>query len=81
MRKNLPIYPTNAVFVVHDTQRIDVMKSIIIGSEDTPYAHGVYLFDIFFDDNYPIYPPKVTLMTTGQGCVRFSKIIAIFLFI
>ena len=65
MRKSLPVYSTNAVFVVHDDSRVDIMKSIILGSEDTPYAFGVFLFDIFFEDNYPIYPPKVLLMTTG----------------
>jgi ubiquitin-protein ligase len=42
------------------------MKSIIIGAEATPYANGIFLYDIFFEDAYPIIPPKVNLMTNGN---------------
>jgi len=24
-----------------------------MGAKGTPYAHGAYLFDIFFNENYP----------------------------
>jgi baculoviral IAP repeat-containing protein 6 len=43
-----------------------------MGSNETPYAHGVFLFDIYCEDQYPNVPPKVNLMTTGQGSVRFN---------
>ena len=68
----LPLEFTNSIFVKYDEQRMDVMKALIFGAEGTPYANGGFLFDIFFDENYPLYPPKVTLMTTGGGKVRFN---------
>jgi ubiquitin-protein ligase len=48
------------------------MKAIITGASGTPYAHGVYEFDLYFNDNYPKDPPKMNLMTTGHGQVRFN---------
>ena len=45
---------------------------MISGPDDTPYSHGLYIFDIFFPDNYPSAPPLVNLQTTGKGSVRFN---------
>lgn len=63
---------SNAIFVAYDKERIDTMKAIIIGSEDSPYSNGVFLYDIFFDDTYPMQPPKISLMTTGKSTIRFN---------
>ena len=57
----MPIDHTNAIFVRCDTNRVDVMKALIMGAAGTPYAHGAFEFDIFFEDNYPNGPPKVNL--------------------
>ena len=38
----------------------------------SPYAGGVFAFDIYIPDNYPSEPPKVQLLTTGRGTVRFG---------
>ena len=38
---------------------MDFMKILITGSEGTPYAHGAYVFDCFFEQNYPMVPPKI----------------------
>lgn len=48
------------------------MQALIMGSNGTPYGHGAFLFDIYFDDNYPNGPPKVNLTTTGHGKIRFN---------
>ena len=48
------------------------MKAIIMGAVDTPYALGAFTFDMFMDQTYPSKPPKITLMTTGNGKVRFN---------
>jgi ubiquitin-protein ligase len=48
------------------------MKVCIMGSNGTPYGHGAYIFDVFFEDSYPDTPPKVNLSTTGSGQVRFN---------
>jgi len=68
----LPIEHTNSIFVRVDESRVDVMKALVMGAAGTPYAHGAYEFDVFFDDSYPNAPPKVNLTTTGAGKVRFN---------
>jgi len=37
------------------------MKALIMGASGTPYAHGAFEFDIYFEDTYPSGPPKVNL--------------------
>lgn len=72
LSKDLPCYPSNAAFIRVDKQRTDLMKIMIMGSEDTPYAHGAFEFDFFAGHSYPNQPPKMTLLTTGNGQVRFN---------
>jgi ubiquitin-protein ligase len=64
---SLPIEITNSIFIRVDDSRVDMMKCLIMGSVGTPYAHGAFEFDIFFEDNYPNAPPKVNLETTGSS--------------
>ena len=68
----LPIEHTNSIFVRVDESRVDVMKALVMGAAGTPYGHGAYEFDIYFDDAYPNAPPKVNLTTTGGAKVRFN---------
>ena len=68
----LPCESTNSIYVRVDKNNMDYMKVLIIGSEGTPYSNGAFLFDVFFDNQYPNLPPKVTLMTTGGGTTRFN---------
>lgn len=68
----LPIEHTNSIFVRCDTDRVDVMRCLVFGSADTPYAHGAYFFDVYMEDQYPKVPPKCQLVTTGNGQVRFN---------
>ena len=48
------------------------MKALVIGASETPYAHGAFLYDIYFGEDYPNNPPKVLITTTGGGKVRFN---------
>jgi ubiquitin-protein ligase len=68
----LPCELTNSIFVRCDSQRMDVVKAIIMGSENTPYSGGAFLFDIYIEDSYPNNPPKMNLSTTGAGKIRFN---------
>lgn len=68
----LPIDHTNSIFVRCDPDRVDVMQALVFGAKGTPYGHGGFLFDIYFDDNYPNGPMKCNLETTGSGKVRFN---------
>ena len=72
LAKNLPLNYTNSIFLKYDESRMDLMKSLIIGSDDTPYSNGVFIYDIFLDDTYPNSPPKMNLITTGNNTIRFN---------
>lgn len=50
MSNALPIEHTNSIFVRCDTERGDVMKCMIMGVSGTPYAHGAFVYDVFFED-------------------------------
>ena len=68
---HLPLALDNAVFVRYDESNLDFFRAMVIGAENTPYAHGCYIFDIFMSE-YPATPPKVNLITTGGDTVRFN---------
>jgi len=72
LSNSLPYEHTNAIFVRVDRERVDMMKAIITGASETPYAHGAFEYDIFLDNNYPNEPPKMNLTTTGSGAIRFN---------
>jgi ubiquitin-protein ligase len=50
MSNALPIEHTNSIFVRCDSERGDVMKCMIMGVSGTPYAHGAFIYDVFFED-------------------------------
>eukprot|EP00798_Chlamydomonas_sp_ICE-L_P026983 gene26984-8998_t len=47
-------------------------RALIIPSTDTPYSRGYFVFDIYLPPEYPNKPPKVQLLTTEGGRVRFN---------
>ncbi|PGG96393.1 hypothetical protein GX51_07847 [Blastomyces parvus] len=51
------------IFVQVGESRPDVMRCLIMGHPDTPYAYGLFDFDIFCDQNYPKRPPLVHCRT------------------
>eukprot|EP00659_Diplonema_papillatum_P011812 gene11812-18230_t len=69
---DLPLYPQASIFIRADETRMDVVKMILTGPEDSPYAYGMFLFDVYLPPSYPDVPPLVTLKTTGGGTVRFN---------
>ncbi|CAH0552135.1 unnamed protein product [Brassicogethes aeneus] len=72
LSNSLPLSFSSSVFVRYDTSRLDVMKVLIIGPSDTPYANGCYEFDVFFPPDYPASPMMINLETTGHHSVRFN---------
>jgi len=68
----LPLSPSGSIFVRWDSERINLLRAMITGPADTPYEHGCFIFDIFVPPHYPNVPPQVTLLTTGNGTVRFN---------
>lgn len=76
---SLPATRDSTVFVRIDEEQMDFMRVLITGPSaadfgrtSTPYACGCFAFDVFFPPSYPNVPPKVTLVTTGNGTVRFN---------
>lgn len=70
-QSSLPVEYGSSIFVRAVEGRLDLLRALIIGPEDTPYANGCFLFDIWLND-YPNKPPKVKFLTTGGGKVTFN---------
>ncbi|GAB1609836.1 baculoviral IAP repeat-containing protein 6-like isoform X2 [Argonauta hians] len=69
---SLPLSASSSVFVRCDEDRLDIMKVLITGPADTPYANGCFEFDVYFPQDYPVSPPFINLETTGNHSVRFN---------
>nr|XP_039254574.1 baculoviral IAP repeat-containing protein 6-like [Styela clava] len=72
LSNSLPLSHSSTVFVRCDEERLDVMKVLITGPSETPYANGCFEFDVFFPSDYNNSPPLVNLQTTGNHSVRFN---------
>lgn len=48
------------------------LHALLTGPFDTPYEGGFFYFLIRCPPDYPIRAPRVRLMTTGNGTVRFN---------
>mmetsp|Transcript_19513 Transcript_19513/g.39525 ORF Transcript_19513/g.39525 Transcript_19513/m.39525 type:complete len:309 (+) Transcript_19513:902-1828(+) len=49
-----------------------MLRVLITGPDETPYANGCFLFDVNLPASYPQVPPKVQYLTTGGGRIRFN---------
>ena len=68
-KTQLPVDYASSILVRASSEQLYLVRACIIGPEGTPYANGVFFFDIFLD-NYPQEPPKVKFLTTGDGKYR-----------
>lgn len=71
LRTSLPVEYGSSVFVRVMEERLDLLRVVVVGPEDTPYANGCFLFDVQLRD-YPNQPPLLKFLTTGNGTVRFN---------
>lgn len=63
---------TQGIFINVEAENPFHVRALILGPDDTPYAHGNYFFDLCFDDaTYPHTPPKVKFQTRA-GNIRFN---------
>ncbi|KAF5297110.1 hypothetical protein FQA39_LY02690 [Lamprigera yunnana] len=69
---SLPLSYSSSVFVRCDTDRLDMMKVLITGPAETPYANGCFELDVYFPPDYPLAPMLINLETTGHHTVRFN---------
>ena len=71
--KDLPRpHPNASIFVCYAEERMDICRSMIVGAAGTPFAGGLFLFDVCYPQLYPNAAPMCHFMTTGGGQVRFS---------
>ena len=70
LEENLPNNP--AIWLRFDEETPQFLRALITAPTQTPYSLGLFCFDIFVPDAYPLVPPKMQLLTTGRGTVRFS---------
>lgn len=61
----------SGIYCHFDEDDFTQVKVLIIGPKDTPYQHGLYLFNLEFPPSYPFEPPKVKFVTYGKN-IRFN---------
>jgi len=61
----------HGIYYEHDEQNMLQGYAMIIGSPDTPYFGGFYLFQFGFPLDYPFSPPQV-MYFTNDGYTRFN---------
>ncbi|KAK4322981.1 hypothetical protein Pmani_006288 [Petrolisthes manimaculis] len=64
--------PLPGIFAVPEDGNMFKVHCLIIGPFDTPYEGGFFHFLVRFGPQYPLHPPRVKLLTTGGGSVRFN---------
>ena len=70
LEEDLPQNP--AIWLRFDEETPQFLRALLTAPTQTPYSLGLFCFDIFVPDAYPLVPPKMQLLTTGRGTVRFS---------
>lgn len=65
LNKNLPIHYDSSIFIRVDETNTRCMRVLITGPDKTPYDSGIFIFDVYMDDNYPQGPPKMKFLNTG----------------
>lgn len=74
LKDSLPSDPNASIWLRFDEETPQYIRAMMAAPlpGPTPYSGGLFLFDIYIPGNYPQVAPKVTLLTTGGGKVRFG---------
>lgn len=64
--------PPPGVYIAPEEDNITKIHALVLGPEGTPYEGGFFHFLLQCPPDYPIQPPRVRLMTTDSGRVRFN---------
>lgn len=68
LRKNAPCSQDSALFIGLKNGNSALAKLIITGRPASPFAYGLYVFEILIPHNFPEFAPKI-VMNTGMGKV------------
>ena len=69
---DLAVSWASSIVVRSDAGSTDVLRAVVSGPPGTPYENGLLVFDVLLPEDYPASPPKMVLLTTGGGRVRFN---------
>mmetsp|Transcript_19213 Transcript_19213/g.41635 ORF Transcript_19213/g.41635 Transcript_19213/m.41635 type:complete len:1158 (-) Transcript_19213:1600-5073(-) len=74
LKDNLPADPNCSIWLRFDDETPQYIRALVAAPlpGPTPYSGGVFVFDIYVPNDYPKSNPKVQLLTTGNGTVRFG---------
>ena len=70
MKKCISINSDASMFFWVEKNKLDKMRFIITGPQNTPYDQGLYIFDMSFTKEFPEKPPLVHF--SNNGGVRFN---------
>ena len=71
-KSGLPLNWESSIWMRVPKNKMNLFTFIISGPKDTPYENGLFEFHACFPSDYPNKEPKVLLVTTGFGKVRFN---------
>ncbi|KAL3199043.1 hypothetical protein MRX96_044079 [Rhipicephalus microplus] len=64
--------PMPGIYISPEESDLTRVHALIVGPEGTPYEGGFFHFFLKFPANYPVNSPRVRIMTTDAGRVRFN---------
>ncbi|XP_075744230.1 ubiquitin-conjugating enzyme E2 Z [Rhipicephalus microplus] len=70
--KEVERYRVPGIFISAEEHNVTKIHALILGPPGTPYEGGFFHFLIKCPADYPHSPPRVRLMTTDAGRVRFG---------
>ncbi|XP_018647595.1 putative inhibitor of apoptosis (iap) domain family member [Schistosoma mansoni] len=72
LNTSLPLSENASIFICCEENHLCLLKALITGPPDTPYANGCFEFDIYAPPDYPNQPPLVEFCTTAKNTFRFN---------
>ncbi|CAH8495719.1 unnamed protein product [Schistosoma rodhaini] len=72
LNTSLPLSESASIFICCEENHLCLLKALITGPPDTPYANGCFEFDIYAPPDYPNQPPLVEFCTTAKNTFRFN---------
>ncbi len=68
----LPVDWGSSCFCRAMNSQLNMLRVMITGPDESPYANGCFFFDVCLPSEYPKVTPLVQFLTTGGGKIRFN---------
>ncbi|KAL7542465.1 hypothetical protein ACHAXR_011803 [Thalassiosira sp. AJA248-18] len=74
LKDSLPCDSNCSIWLRFDEETPQYIRALLTAPlpGPTPYSGGLFTFDIYIPNDYPHSNPKVQLLTTGEGRLRFG---------